>query len=223
MGEGYNFLDIILLAMVAGFIALRLRSVLGRRTGHEAPPPPRPLPRDGTPERQREAGVVVPLPAPAVPAAVLTDPTAAGLARIQDGDAAFRPEEFVAGAKAAYEMIVIAYAKGDKDTLRPLLGDDAYASFAQGIDERQTKGQVQETTLVALRQAEIVRADLKGRLAEVVVRFVAELINTTRDAGGGIVAGNPNAPEEVIDLWTFGRDPHSRDPNWLLMATSPAG
>lgn len=221
MGDGYHFLDIILLAMIAGFIALRLRSVLGRRTGHEAPP--RPLPLDGASDRRAPESLKPgALPPPAAPPSRPLDPVQAGIADIRSLDPGFEPEEFTAGAKAAYEMIVLAYAKGDKEVLRPLLGANAFASFAQGIDERRAAGRVQETTLDALRRAEITSAALKGQEAEITVRFVADLINATRDAEGRIVAGNPNAAEEVSDLWTFSRDLRSQDPNWMLIATRPA-
>ena len=220
MGEGFHFLDIILIAMVAGFIILRLRSVLGRRTGNEPPPrPAAPVPA------KRDEDNVVALPdrvrrdAPAEPVAE-TGPHAEGIAHIRAVDRNFNTTDFVSGAKAAYEMIVTAFASGDANVLRPLLGPDVFTSFNHAIEERKAAGQRQETTLVSLKAAEILEADMKGRMAEVTIKFVAELINVTRDREGAVVAGNPNAPEEVTDIWTFSRDTRSGDPNWTLIGTS---
>jgi len=222
MGEGFHFLDIILIAMVAGFIILRLRSVLGRRTGHEPPPrPAAPLPakRDddnvvALPERIRREEVVEAAPAAA------GSPLAAGIGRIKAVDRSFDTADFAAGAKGAYEMIVTAFASGDAPVLRPLLAPDVFASFNQAINDRKSKGEHQETTLVSIKQAEILEADLKGRMAEVTIKFVAELINVTRDSAGKVVAGDPNAVEDVTDIWTFSRDTRSGDPNWVLIGTS---
>jgi predicted lipid-binding transport protein (Tim44 family) len=220
MGDGFNILEILLLAMVAGFIVLRLRSVLGRRTGAE--PPPRPTPYGGTPNAERPPGNVVQLPgrAPAQ-AEPLEGPAAAGLGRIVAINGSFRPSEFLNGAKGAYEMVVTAFAKGDVTTLRSLLGDEVYGSFSGAIDQRNGRGETQETTLVGIKQAEIVEADVTGgRMAEVTVKFVSELVNATRDKTGQLTAGNPNAVEETVDIWTFARNLKSSDPNWQLIATA---
>lgn len=223
MGEGFQFIDIILLAMVAGFVVLRLGSVLGRRTGHEQRRPPM-----AKPTRDRDDETVVPLPergrqdepstdAPEVDVA----PSAmAGLSRIKMVDRSFDAAEFLAGARAAYEMIVTAFAAGEKETLKPLLSDEVFRNFSQAIDQRKRDGHTLETTLVGIKKAEIIDADLKGRHAEVTVRFVSELINATRDASGALVGGNPNAVDEVVDIWTFARDTRSGDPNWLLVGTT---
>lgn len=220
MGDGFNVLEILLLAMVAGFIVLRLRSVLGRRTGAE----PRRPPVAGQPNAERAPGNVIPLPGRPTPAPeteTLEGPAAAGLGKIRAADASFSPGEFLNGAKGAYEMIVTAFAKGDLPLLRSLLGDEVYRSFASAIEQRQGRGETQETTLVGIKEAEVVEADLtSNRMAEVTVRFVSELVNATRDKAGQLVGGNPNAVEETIDIWTFARNLRSSDPNWQLIATA---
>lgn len=225
MSDGYALLDIIFFAAVAVFIAVRLRSVLGRRTGHERQRPPRiqpqPAPAGGEaadkvvplPDRRRTATEEAPIAAEAGPA--LKD----GLTRIRLADPSFDLDAFLQGAKAAFTMIVEAFAKGDKATLEPLLAPPVFASFAAAIDERQRQGRTLETELVSLRGAEIVGAALEGRSARVTVRFTSEQINCTRDASGTVVEGDPSTVETVIDVWTFQRDVTSRDPNWILVET----
>jgi predicted lipid-binding transport protein (Tim44 family) len=231
MSDGFAYLDILFFAMVAAFIAFRLRGVLGRKTGHER--------QRVDPITQRTAARgsdnVVPMPdrgptpVPATaPAEEPTQPPAAavepgvkgGIAAIRRADPGFEPEHFVQGARAAFAMIVEAYAKGDKRGLRPLLADEVYAQFAGAIDAREQAGQVLTTELVATREAEIVDAALNGGTrARVTVRFTSEQINVTRDARGEIVEGDPRQIETVVDLWTFERDTRSRDPNWQLVET----
>lgn len=222
MGDGFQFLDVILLAMVAAFVLLRLRSVLGRRTGHHQQ---RPESRFPAPENKDDKVVVLPDRTARADGEVRTGPLAggpagAGLTRIGMADRDFDASEFLEGAKAAYEMVVTAFASGDVKTLRPLLSSDVFGDFSRAIKEREDRGQKQETTLVGIKAADIVEADLKGRTAEVTVRFASELVNATRDAEGNVVAGNPNAVDQVTDVWTFARDLRSRDPNWTLVATS---
>lgn len=224
MGDGFQFLDVILLAMVAAFVLLRLRSVLGRRTGHHQQ---RPESRFPAPEGKDDKVVVLPDrttrtdgEGPAEKGPLAGGPAAAGLTRIGMADRSFDAGEFLEGAKAAYEMIVTAFAAGDVKALRPLLSSEVFGDFSRAIKEREDRGQKQETTLVGIKAAEIVEADLKGRTAEVTIRFVSELVNATRDAEGNVVAGNPNAVDQVTDVWTFARDLRSRDPNWTLVATS---
>jgi predicted lipid-binding transport protein (Tim44 family) len=210
MGDG-TYLDIVLFAMVAGFILLRLRAVLGRRTGTEKPPPPPParrednviaLPDRGT-RRDSEA------PAEQMP----------GMAELRRADPKFDGDEFLGGARAAYEMIVTAYAAGDTEALKPLLSDAVYQGFAQAIEARKRANQTTKTTLVAMKEATLAAVAMVGRTAEVTVRFVAELINVTKDAEGRVVDGDPSAVTAVTDGWTFARDTGSRDPNWQLVRT----
>jgi predicted lipid-binding transport protein (Tim44 family) len=225
MGNGFQFLDIILLAMVAGFVLLRLRNVLGKRTGHQAPEP-RPAETEADsgkvvalPDRRRRPGE----PAPARPGDAVSEPAGAastGLERLRQADATFDDKEFIAGAKSAYEFIVTAFAKGDTESLRVMLSADVFNDFAGTIRKRAAAGHKMETTLVGFESVEIAEADLRGRIAEVTVRFVTDIISVTRDQADAVVSGSASAIDRVTDLWTFARDVRSRDPNWTLIATS---
>jgi predicted lipid-binding transport protein (Tim44 family) len=222
MSEGFQYIDILFFAMVAAFIALRLRSVLGRRTGHER----RRLGGFGSP-RPNGADNVVTLPdrssAQAEADAGLVDladgSVKTGLTQIRLADSRFDLQQFLAGARAAFEMIVEAYADGNKAALRPLLADKVYHGFDGAIDQRQAAGQTLETQLTAVPAAEIVGAEMNGSRARITVRFKSEQINLLKDAEGRIVEGDPTTAEEVIDLWTFERDTTSADPNWTLAET----
>ena len=229
MGSGFQFLDIILLAMVAGFVLLRLRNVLGKRTGHQAPEP---RPAESEAKAEADAGKVVALPdrrrragepAPARPDEIASGPAAAastGIERLRQADQTFDDKEFIGGAKSAYEAIVTAFAKGDTDSLRVLLSADVFNDFAGNIRKREAAGQKMETTLVGFDSVDIADADVRGRVAEVTVRFVTDLISVTRDQADAVVSGSASAIGRVTDLWTFARDVRSRDPNWTLIATS---
>jgi predicted lipid-binding transport protein (Tim44 family) len=222
---GIAFLDIIFFAMVAGFLILRLRSVLGRRTGDENPErwrtqrpeqatPPSPLPDNVTRFPDRTATADAPA-APPEPGSV-----AAGVAAIRQADADFDPGIFVQGARGAFEMIVAAFAQGDAASLRPLLADAVNDSFVQAIRDRQARRWTLSTTLIGIRSAEIVEARMQGRDAFVTVKFVSEQVNATRDADGAVVEGDPNKVEAITDLWTFTRNTRARDPNWFLAETA---
>ncbi len=224
MGGGLEFLDIILLAMVAAFVLLRLRGVLGRRTGHEQRNPRSRIGRDRASNGQDDN--VISLPdqnsrEQGEPEAAADDgtPLDAALTEIGRVDRTFDPGQFLAGARAAYEMIVVAFAAGDIKTLRPYLSDRVFENFNLVIDSRKQSGQVQETTLVGINDAEIVEADLRGRTAEITVKFVSEMINVTKDTAGAVVGGDPSKVASVVDFWTFGRNTRSNDPNWSLIAT----
>ncbi|MGH6945546.1 MAG: Tim44/TimA family putative adaptor protein [Geminicoccaceae bacterium] len=222
MSDGFAYIDILFFAMVAAFIALRLRSVLGRRTGHErrrtngfgggaerAPENVVTLPDRSIASAEQDAGV-----------ADLQDTgLKAGLTQIRLADHRFDLQQFLAGAKAAFEMIVEAFATGDKEALRPLLADKAFAGFAGAIDQRQGAGQTLDTQLVAVRGAEAVEAGMQGAKARIVVRFTSEQVNIVRDAQGNVLEGDPGVAEDVVDLWTFERDTRSDDPNWTLVET----
>ncbi|QQS15098.1 MAG: Tim44 domain-containing protein [Rhodospirillales bacterium] len=226
-------MDIILIALVAVFLVLRLRSVLGRRTGNERPPAQDPFaPPPAAPvEPRRDGGNVVDLPgaAPPPPAAgtagpggpVLVSATAtSGVAAVRAVDPGFDPVGFGRGARGAFEMIVGAFAKGDSASLRPLLDAATFASFDAAIRDRAAQKRTLETTLIGFDSTEIVGVELRDSQAMVTVRFVTEQINVTRDADGLAVDGNPNTVEKVIDLWTFARDTRSDDPNWQLVRTA---
>jgi predicted lipid-binding transport protein (Tim44 family) len=216
-----GFFDIVLFAMVAAFLVLRLRSVLGRRTGHERR-------RTGPVARPEGAGDnVVTMPGRAggkaeTEAAIanLSDGAVkSGLTQIRVADPQFDLDGFRRGARQAFEMIVDAFATGDKGTLRPLLAQDVFDGFARAIDERQAAGQVLDTQLIGVKSAELVEAGMNGPRARITVRFVSDQINVTRDAGGQVVSGDPDRSDEVVDLWTFERDTRSDDPNWELVET----
>lgn len=225
MNEGFQFLDIIFFAMVAAFILLRLRSVLGRRTGHER------RPADALARRRADPGEDNVIRLPDAEAAgegesaeddfadVTDEALAAGLTQIKIADPSFTRAHFLEGARAAFEMIISAFAAADTRALRPLLADETYARFAQNIEDRLAAGHTLETVLVSIDSADIVEAGMNGRTAFVTVRFVSHQINVTRDADGAVVEGDPRTPVEVVDIWTFERNTRSRDPNWRLVAT----
>jgi len=223
MGD-FQYFDIILFAMVAAFLVLRLRSVLGRRTGNERrrdlfAQRPAPLSdklgadKVATPDGGDK---VVPLSTVAAKAA---DSVAEGIARISRADSGFDPSQFLAGARVAFEMIVTAFARGEKSALRPLLSDEVFRPFAQTIDDRVTAKETVETGDLKLDAAEIVEADMSGRTARVTVKLVSHQVSVTRAMNGSIVDGDPDHPIEKTDYWTFARDTRSADPNWQLVAT----
>jgi predicted lipid-binding transport protein (Tim44 family) len=224
MSDGFAYLDILFFAMVAAFIAFRLRGVLGRKTGNERPRVD-PISRRAA---ARSGDNVVPMPERAPPGPIAEeveagdvpfDPAKAGVAEIKRADPRFEPDQFLQGARAAFAMIVEAYAKGDKTALRPLLADEVYTQFSGAIDAREQAGRSLTTELVATRSAELVSAAMVGSRARVTVRFTSEQINVTRDAAGNPVEGDPRQIETIIDIWTFERDTRSRDPNWQLVET----
>ena len=187
-------LDIILFAALAAVLVLRLRSVLGRRTGQERPPP-RPAAAPASADRaDGPDDKIVALPDSkrhgAAKAAASGDPLQAGLAEISAADSTFNAEEFALGARSAFEMIVSAYAGSDLDTLRPLLSDEVFDNFAQAVKERRDNDQILETTLVGIRDAEIIEASMEERAAFLTVKLVSEQINVTRNAAGDIVDGD---------------------------------
>lgn len=218
MGNGVPFLDIILLAMLAGFVIFKLRSVLGRRTGNERR---RPDPF-AEPAKGNDNGKVVRLPdrtaEPAESAAPATS-MAAGVMRIKLADDRFDEREFLQGAKVAFGMIVDAFAKGETEALRPLLSRELFEGFAAAIAARDKAGEVQETTIVTIRSADIVEASLEHDVAKVTVEFVTEQVKVTRNAAGEVIDGDPDRIDILTDIWTFARNIRSRDPNWELVAT----
>jgi predicted lipid-binding transport protein (Tim44 family) len=223
MGGGFQYLDLIFFGVVAVFLVMRLRSVLGRRTGSERR---RADPFAGAPAKDQPAAARAangPLPdiaaKPALGAPATPAPIAAGLARIRAEDSAFDDGHFIAGARGAFEMIVNAYAAGDSATLRPLLSDEVFANFNRAIEERRKQGQTLSTTLVGIRSVDIIEADVQGRNAVITAKIVSDQINVTRDGEGRTVDGDPSAVVAVTDIWTFSRSFRSRDPNWTLVAT----
>jgi len=227
--EGFQFLDIIILAMAAGFIILRLRSVLGRRTGHE--PDPR---RDARPESRADEGLprnpdnVVQMPTGRrtresvvmdIEPAYQGTPLENGLVQIKMVEPAFSASGFLEGAAKAFEMIVAAYARHDTDTLKPLLSADVYARFAAAIQEREERGETMETELVVLKPPKLESVEVRDNRASIDVRFQSEQVNVVKDKDGNIVDGDREHVDSVVDVWTFARDLTQADPNWALVAT----
>lgn len=220
MNDGFQFIDIVFFAMIAAFLVLRLRSVLGRRTGNERP-------HDGFNPRRSSAEPrndnVVELPdrrrQAEVPEQYQGTPVGAGLTQIKVADPAFSPDGFLSGAREAFAMIVGAFAAGDAASLRPLLSDEVFSNFSAAIDQRAAAGETLETELVGIKKAEIAEARMDGFDAVVTIRFVSDQVNVLRDKAGEVVDGDPTRVTEVTDLWTFARDTRSPDPNWSLVAT----
>jgi predicted lipid-binding transport protein (Tim44 family) len=226
MGDGVQFLDIIIFAAIAVALGLRLRSVLGRRTGNERrhdPLNPN-LPRDPASAEDRGRDKVVQLPdrtrgpAPS-PAEAEAAAGAPGIGRIRAADPSFDPAGFLGGARAAFEMIVGAFAAGDAAALRPLLSDEVFENFNGAIKGRAKANETLHTTLVGIKSAEIIEATLDGKTALVTTKFVSEQINVTKDSEGRIIDGDPSTIATITDIWTFARNTRARDPNWTLVAT----
>jgi predicted lipid-binding transport protein (Tim44 family) len=226
----FDIYTIIILAL-AVFIFLRLRSVLGQRTGRERPPYSA---RDAV--RTSPSEKVVPLPSRATePSAQPKDvpevperwkgvaepgsPASAGLDSIIAADKNFDVKHFLAGARAAYEMIVAAYAQVDRRTLKGLLSREVYEGFEAAIRERESRGETVESRFVSIENADVAGADLRSRIAQITVRFVSQIVSVTRDRSGAVIEGSPDKVADVTDVWTFARDLSSRDPNWKLVAT----
>jgi predicted lipid-binding transport protein (Tim44 family) len=226
----FDIYTIIFLAL-AIFIFIRLRSVLGQRTGRERPPydpystrdAPAPVGDKVVTLPQRNTGSVT---RPTEPdedrwkgIAAEGSPVAAGLDAIVAADRSFDPRHFVTGARSAYEMIVGAFAAGDRKSLKGLLSRDVYDGFDAAITDRESRGETVENKFVSLDTAEITGAELRNNVSQVTVRFVSQLISATRDKAGNVIDGSPDKVTEVTDVWTFARDVTARDPNWKLVAT----
>jgi predicted lipid-binding transport protein (Tim44 family) len=212
----------IVFAAVAIFVGWRLWSVLGTRTGAERPP------MQG-PGAARFGGNIVdvtPNPPPPVASADrwrgVAEPGSAlarGLDAVAAGDPSFDAQHFLVGARAAYEMIINAFAAGDGEALGRLLGPEPLANFTRAIEARKAAGQNMVVTLVSIDSAEIVDAGVQNGAAQVAVKFAAKMNSATTDPGGRVVEGSATDVADHVDVWTFGRALASRDPNWLLAAT----
>jgi len=212
---------IILLAMVAGFVALRLYSVLGKRTGHEQTVA---KPLEGTP---RPVPALRPLPGAGGDAADAAEPAFAGDAlqgvrQIVAADPAFDAGRFLGGARSAYGMILDAFWRGDEDELARLADAEVASAFGEAIAQRKAEGHVLDNRLISIEQAVIERAGVTGQTAFVTVRFRADIAAVTRDADGNVIAGSLSDAVTTDDLWTFSRNVRSSDPNWILTETDEA-
>jgi len=228
--EFFDFGTIFFL-VAAVVIFFQLRNVLGRRTGNERPPfDPYTAARTAKdPSAKNENVVSLPrkrageagenayaaIDAFEKPGSELNK----GLRAIRDADPSFEPKSFIEGAKMAYEMIVMAYADGDRKTLKNLLSREVFDGFVQAISEREARSEKIQSSFVGIDKADIVAAEMKGGEAHVTLRIVSELISATRNKAGEVIDGDPETVAEVKDVWTFARDTRSKDPNWKLVAT----
>jgi len=224
MGQGFQFFDLIFLAMIAVFILLRLRNVLGTRTGHEKPPEDLRSGRKPLGTEQKE-GTVIALPRRAGPGGEAALSPAEirlrqSLTEIALADSGFDADDFVDGARQAYEIIIIGFAKGDREMLKGMVGEEVFANFDAAIQAREAAGQTMDTRLAAIGEARISQAALRGKVAEVTVKFTADLVSSVKNAAGELVQGHPSLPQQVSEYWTFSRDTGNEDPNWNLIATS---
>jgi len=226
----------IIFALLAAFVVWKLRSILGTRNGEEKPPRNPFLNRSPVSDPE---GKVITLPGaaeapPSARTAAFSDPAErwkgfaepgskawAGLDAIAAADPSFAVQPFLDGAKAAYEMIVTAFAAGNRELLENLLAKDVYESFAAVLSEREKRGEKVETTFVSIDKVLIDDAAMRGGFAQITLRFAVQLITATRDQSGTVIDGSLEKVTEINDIWTFARDVGSRDPNWKLIATGP--
>ena len=245
--DGRIDVSTILFLVLAVVIFLKLRSVLGRRTGDEQTRFERykaqreasqrngklagqdkvvTLPRREREEVEPRAGAEPQMRADVEERvkglAAGNASIAEGLVEIVRADATFDPDSFLKGARAAYEIIVTAFAEGNRKTLKGLLGREVYEGFAGAIADREGRGEQVDQSFVGIKTADVVEAELKNALAQVTVKFVSELISATRDKAGQVITGDSKRIKEVTDIWTFAREVDSRDPNWRLIATQAA-
>ena len=213
--------EIVLLAMVALFVGLRLYSVLGRRTGHEQQPILRPA---ETPVQAEPAPPLSDIAAerPEASGLVYEDDAAAGIRAIVAADPSFDVGRFLEGAQAAYRMVLEAFWKGDREELRHLAADEVLASFIEAIDAREAAGHRLENRLVRIERAVIQEASLQGRKADITVRFDSDIAAVTRDSADELIAGSMSDAVGANDVWTFSRTLGTGDPNWLLVDTDEA-
>jgi len=231
-----NF-ELILLALIAVFIFLRLRSVLGSRDGNEE----NRNHYDSFKQESEQSEVneapadnVIPLPnsqKPAEPAAPtqkkasdvklvpLSAPVQKGLEDIAAHDESFEAGSFADGAAVAFEMILTAFASDDRDMLKSLLTPEVYGNFEHALEARTAAGETFESTLIGIQSMEVLEASFEGSVAEITLRIISEQVNVTKDAEGAIVDGDSNYIDTISDVWTFMRDVSSGAPNWYLEAT----
>ncbi|ASJ92703.1 preprotein translocase subunit Tim44 [Porphyrobacter sp. CACIAM 03H1] len=205
--------------MVAAFLGLRLYSVLGRRAEQEEEPAVQRFESDDKPAI-RPAAVPAPVPAPRAPELEGVMPAVErALREIAAADGRFNLAQFLEGARGAYRMILEAFWKGDRETLRELCDDDVYAGFIAAIDAREAAGETMDNTLIRIEEVRIHSAALDGRMARIALLFVADIAAVTRDSAGNVIAGSLDDAIESRDVWTFSRNVSARDPNWLLDET----
>nr|WP_257790845.1 Tim44/TimA family putative adaptor protein [Porphyrobacter sp. HT-58-2] len=212
-------LEIVLLAMVAAFLGLRLYSVLGRRAEQEEEPAVQRFESDDKPAIARAAMPQPVAPARPVELEGVMPAVERGLRDIAAADGNFNIGQFLDGARGAYRMVLEAFWQGDRETLRDLCDDDVYAGFIAAIDEREAAGETMDNTLIRIEETRIHSASLDGRMARIALLFVADIAAVTRDKDGNVIAGSLDDAIESRDVWTFSRNVTARDPNWLLDET----
>ena len=215
-----HYFDILLFAVITGVLLIRLHRVLGRRTGHETPPPETASGSDS--QSQAESPVapeVEPAAEPTETGPALARGQAGGLEALQAADPTFDPEQFLGGARQAFELIVSAFARAEREPLRQLLSDSVYHSFEDSIAERERHGQVMEVRNIKVAHASVESAYIEDAHAVVRVEFESEKIEVIRNPDGTVADGDPDIPARASDVWTFSRVIKSTDPNWTLIRT----
>ena len=203
MSEAFQYIDILILAVIAGIVLLRLRSVLGRRTGHE---------------KTDKSSYNYETPQQTSDEKVITIEPKVNPSSIDDGW--FDKDDFLRGASNAYEKIVTNFENGNKDALKPLLSDDVLNSFTSVIDERNSKNEVVEFNFIGIENSEIIFKDLKKNPMEVTVRFISEMITCIKNSKDEVISGSLNQVQKITDVWTFEKIKDKKNSNWLLAATS---
>jgi predicted lipid-binding transport protein (Tim44 family) len=213
-------LEIVLLAMVAAFLGLRLYSVLGRRAEQEEESVPHRFDSDDKPAGMARPATTAPAaPARAVELEGVMPAVERGIREIAAADSRFNIAQFLEGARGAYRMVLEAFWSADRDTLRELCDDDVYEGFVAAIDAREAAGETLENSLIRIEETRIHSASLDGRMARIAVMFVADVAAVTRDKDGNVIAGSLDDAVESRDVWTFSRNVSARDPNWVLDET----
>ena len=212
-------IDLILFGMIAAFLVLRLKGILGRRAGFERPAAQAVPPREAQAAPMQPAGRDAAIATRTIPEPASA--TGQTLMRMKALDSAFEPGSFLDGAEKAFQMIVRAFAAGERAALRPLLSDDTYHAFEAAIATREKAGHAQITDIRAIHAMTIERADIRGTTGAITVRFVSDQVNLTQDQAGHPVTGT-DAVTEINDLWTFERDLNLTDPAWHLVAARSA-
>lgn len=223
MGSDSVLIEVIILAVVAGFLILRLRSVLGKRHGDERPryeDADRYVGTRNKPDAAPTGDNVTPFPG--VPRPDVDAPPPVGpAAKLHALDPEFNADEFLSGAREAFSMVLSAYASGDRDTLRSMTHDDVYGPLEDAIIDREARDESLDATVLAIQTAGIDDVETDRSVARVTVRIKSEQTNVLRNADDQPIDGAPNQVETIIDLWTFERDMASNDPNWVLIETQP--
>ncbi len=203
MSEAFQYLDILILAIIAGIVLLRLRSVLGRRTGHE---------------KTDKSSFNYETPQQTQTEKVIEIKSETDAPSREDGW--FDKDDFLKGASNAYETIVTNFENGNKEALKPLLSSDVMDSFSSVIDERNSKSESVEFNFIGIEKSEIVHKDLKKNPMEVSVRFISEMITCIKNNKDEVISGSLNQVQKITDVWTFEKNQKSKGSNWLLAATT---